>query len=153
MTRGLVRIIVLAAGAVLLAAASETALASAPVGPNQHFLGLVNGKHSGAVIYTVCPGPAGGSGPVSGGQKVSVQRVKTGGGDTGAGGHVIYAVIAQNAFVALKAYGSAQPMPTSIRVPCQGTGTVTFTTCPLPQPCGAGARSDRVPVTYENLAA
>ena len=136
-------------------AGTNVAVASSPIGPNQHFVGLVNGKHANAVIYTVCPGPAiGADGPPAGGQHVAVRRVSRGGGDTGAGAgaQVIYARITATTIVALKAYRSPQPIPTSARVPCQGSGTITFSTCPLPQPCGAGAKVDNVPVTFMSLA-
>jgi hypothetical protein len=133
--------------------ASEVAFASSPIGPNQHFLGLINGKHTNAVIYTVCPGPATGTGPPQGGQTVAVRRVSAGGGNTGAGAHVIYARITPTTIVSIKAYGQPVPIPTSARVPCQGSGTITFSTCPLPQPCGAGARVDNVPVKFIDIAA
>jgi hypothetical protein len=129
------------------------AFASSPIGPNQHFVGTINGKHTGAVIYTVCPGPATGEGPVAGGQTVAVQRVAAGGGDTGASARAIYSRVTPTTIITLKAYSRPKPIPTSARVPCQGTGTITFSTCPLPQPCGAGAVVDDVPVTFINLGA
>jgi hypothetical protein len=82
-----------------------------------------------------------------------VRRVTAGGGDTGAGGHSIFARITPTTIVSLKAYGLPAPIPTSARVPCQGTGTIPFSTCPLPQPCGAGAKVDDVPVTFIDIAA
>lgn len=129
------------------------AAASGRIGPNQHFIGLVNGKHAGAVIYVVCAGPAGGTGPVAGGQTVAVKRVRSGGGDTGAGGGVVYARITPSSIVEMRRYGQSESIPSSTQVPCQGTGVVTFSTCPLPQPCGAGAKVDSVPVEYVNLGA
>src|SRR6202043_3437188 len=75
------------------AVAGTAAAASSPIGPNQHFIGLINGKHKGAVIYTVCPGPATGYGPPKSGQTVAVSRVAAGGGDTGSTGHSISARI------------------------------------------------------------
>jgi hypothetical protein len=135
------------------ASATGSVLASSPIRPNQHFVGLVNGTHSGAVIYTVCPGPATGYGPPKGGQTVAARRVAAGGGDTGAGGRVIYARITPTTIVSLKAYGRNAPIPTSAKVPCQGKGIVTFSTCPLPQPCAGGARTDDVPVEFVDVAA
>jgi hypothetical protein len=134
-------------------AATAVAVASSPIGPNQHFVGIINGKHTNAVIYVVCPGPATGDGPVEGGQTVAVRRVAAGGGDTGAGAHAIYARITPTTIVSMNAYGRSAPIPGSARVPCQGKGTIPFGTCPLPQPCGAGARVDNVPVTFINLGA
>src|SRR6202043_3982908 len=110
--------------------------------PNQHFVGLVNGKHTGAVIYVVCPGPQNGDGPVAGDQTVAARRVAAGGGDTGASASVIYVRVTPTTVVTLKAYGHPKPIPTPARLPSQGTGDVVFSTCPLPQPCGAGAKVD-----------
>jgi hypothetical protein len=133
--------------------ATDVVAASAPIGPNQHFVGLVNGKHVDAVVYTICPGPGTGDGPPVSGQTVAVRRVASGGGDTGTGAHVIYARVTPTTIVELKAYRRAEPIPTSARVPCQGTGTITFSTCPLPQPCGAGSAVDNVSVRFINMGA
>jgi hypothetical protein len=133
-------------------AASAEALSS-PIQPNQHFIGLVNGKHADAVIYTICPGPASGDGRPAAGQSVAVRRTAAGGGDTGAGGSVIYARVTPTTILAMTRYGRPEPIPRSARVPCQGAGTIAFSSCPLPQPCGRGATIDNVRVTYIDLAA
>ena len=67
---------------------------TAAIGPNQHYLGYVNNKHVGAVIYVVCPGPAGGTrtGPPAGNQTVAVRKVLSGGGYTGSFAHEIWAL-------------------------------------------------------------
>jgi hypothetical protein len=146
---------IVVAGAALLTTTlgTEVAVAASPIGPNQHFVGLVNGKHTGAVIYTICPGPATSDyGPPAGDQTVAVRRVAAGGGNTGAGGRVIYARITPTTIVTMKAYDRPESIPTSARVPCQGKGTITFSTCPLPQPCGAGGKVDDVPVTFIDIA-
>ena len=59
--------------------------ASAPIKPNQHFFGLVNGSKNKPVVYTVCAGPMseGRTGPVAGGQTMSVARSAKGDGYTG----------------------------------------------------------------------
>jgi hypothetical protein len=143
----------------LVAAMSGAAVeaASTPVGPNQHFIGLVNAKHVGAVIYVACPGPVDGdgddTGPVVGDQTVAVRHVSSGGGDTGQGAKVIYARVTPTTIVSLNAYGDPQQIPASARVPCGGSGSVVFSSCPLPQPCGAGQQPDSVPVAYLNVAA
>jgi hypothetical protein len=51
-----------------LAVVSVPAGAQQPIGPNQHFSGLVNGTRTSAVVNTVCGGPAwaGRTGPVAG---------------------------------------------------------------------------------------
>lgn len=121
--------------------------------PNQHFIGLVNGQHAGAVIYTICPGPAGGNGRPAADQSVSVRLVTAGGGDTGASGGYIYARITPTTTVAMTRYGHPKPIPMSARVPCEGSGTIVFSSCPLPQPCGSGAAVDDVQVEYVDIAA
>jgi hypothetical protein len=139
----------------LLAGTVGTGVAHAPtpIGPNQHFVGLVDGRHTDAVIYTVCPGPATGYGPVAGGQTVGVKRVASGGGDTGSAAHAIYARVTPTTIVTLTAYAHPVRIPTSAQVPCQGTGIVTFSASPLPQSRAAGAEVDNVPVTYIDISA
>jgi hypothetical protein len=149
------RIAVLATVAALGTAIPAQA-ATPPIGPNQHFVGLVNGKHVGAVIYVVCPGPAGGdrTGPPAGNQTVKVLRVASGGGYTGPSAHQIWAEFNKDAIhvVGFTTYNTAKAIPTSLRLPCSGTGTVTFTTCFGTLPCAATAKDDVVPVTFENIA-
>ena len=71
--------------AMVLGGGVGSAAAQEPIGPNQHFLGLVNGSNDDPAVYVVCPGPvySGRTGPVAGGQTMSVARVKHGGGYTG----------------------------------------------------------------------
>lgn len=146
--------VMLAVSAMLVGTVATNAEAmSRPIQPNQHFIGLINGQHTGAVIYTICPGPEGGTGPPAAHQTVAVHRVRAGGGDTGAGGGVIYARVSPTVIIALTRYGQPEVIPMSARVPCNGSGAVSFSTCPLPQPCGAGAVVDNVPVTFIDIAA
>ena len=49
----------------------------------------------------------------------------------------------------LATYGTTQPVPTSITVPCEGTGVVRF----VPRPRSSTSTPDYVAVTYVNLAA
>jgi hypothetical protein len=142
--------------ALAVVAASGVASASA-IGPNQHFIGLVNGTHTDAVVYTVCPGPAGPGrlGAPAGNQSVQVKRVASGVGDTGSAGNVIYGYIPGSppAITSLNRYDTPGAIPTSAMVPCGGKGSVYFSSCALPQPCGAGAMIDKVEVKFENIAA
>jgi hypothetical protein len=126
-----------------------------PIKPNQHFIGLVNNKHVGAVIYVFCPGPPGGTGPPAGNQTVKVVRVSSGGGYTGSSAHEIWAEFNKDAVnvVGFTTYNTAKAVPTGLRLPCSGTGTVTFTTCFGTLPCTADAKDNVVPVTFENIAA
>ena len=139
-----------------LTPASVAGASGGPIGPNQHFIGVVNGKHSGAVVYTVCPGPAGPGrmGHPAGNQTVEVQRVSSGGGDTGSTGSVVYGYLPGSppGITQLNRYKTPGAIPTSAMVPCGGNGVVTFSSCPLPQPCGTGAKTDDVKVRFENIA-
>ena len=140
----------------ILAPSGLAAAAGPPVRPNQHFIGFVNGKSSNAVVYTVCAGPvsAGELGPPAGGQTVEVTHVRARGGDTGSTGSVIYSYIPGGppAITSMTHYGTPGSIPTSARVPCGGTGVDYFTSCALPQPCGVGAKTYVVKVTFEDIA-
>ena len=83
-------VLVLATIVVVIATVATPAAATTPIGPNQHYIGLVNAAHTGAVIYVVCPGPATGqTGPPAGGQTVAVRKMRSGGGYTGSFAHEI----------------------------------------------------------------
>jgi hypothetical protein len=133
--------------------AAATGLA---INPNEHYFGFVNGKHSQAFIHVVCRGPAGGShtGPPTPAQSVSVQHLRSDGADTGSVAHEIWAEFANDRVhvVGFTHYGPSKPIPTTLRLPCQGTGTVRFTTCFGTRPCGSGSRDDVVKVTFVNIA-
>jgi len=126
------------------------------IGPSEHYFGFVNGKHSQAFVTVVCPGPAGGSrtGPPTAHQSVSVQHLRSGGGDTGSIAHEIWAEFDNDRLhvVRFTNYGPAKPIPTALRLPCQGTGTVTFTTCFGTPSCAATSRDNIVKVTFVNIA-
>jgi hypothetical protein len=153
--RSMLRLLaIVAITAIVIGAAA--APAAAAIGPNQHYKGLVNGEHTGAVIYVVCPGPAiGQTGPPAGNQTVAVRRARSGGGYTGSFAHEIWAQFGSDQLhvVGFTHYNVAEPIPTELRLPCQGTGTVTFTTCFGTMPCAADATADTVTVTFENIAA
>ncbi len=150
------RTALLVVAVVALIPAGLAAATGKPIKPNQHFVGLVNGKSSGAIVYTVCPGPLGPGelGPPAGGQPVEVLRVHSGGGDTGSTGNVVYSYIPGGppAITTLHRYKTAGDIPTTGRVPCDGSGVDYFSSCPLPQPCGAGAMTYQVDVTFEDIA-
>jgi len=151
-------------GAVFAVVAMEVGLASpsgagptSAIGPNQHYLGYVNGKHSQAVIHVACPGPAGGhrTGPPVGRQTVNLKRVSSGGGYTGSLAHQrIWAQFGRDALhvVGFTSYNTPKAIPNGLRLPCDGTGTVTFTTCFGTLPCSSSAKDDTVRVTFENIA-
>jgi hypothetical protein len=150
------RVLLLAVAATMSLAIPASATGS-PIGPNQHYLGYVNNKHVGAVIYVICPGPAnppGRTGPPAGNQPVGAVRVMSGGGYTGSFAHTIWAEFQHDAVnvVRFTAYNTPKPIPTNLRLPCSGKGTVTFTTCFGTLPCAANAKDDVVPVTFLNIA-
>lgn len=146
--------------ALMLAAPVSVAAAGAPIKAGQHFIGLVNGRHKGAVVTTVCPGPSGPSrtGTVAGGQTMSIAHVARGHGYTGLFDSVFawfQPATGGSAPTQLhfKTYRTSKKIPASIMVPCGGTGTVVFSSCPYLAPCAAGWVTDDVRVTFEDVAA
>jgi len=133
----------------LLGASSSDALR---VHADQRFVGVVNGNHTGAVIYTVCPGPAtpGQTGHPAGGQYVAAILFQGGAGSTGPGATAIEVRFANTAAgaVELTRYGVARSIPTTLELPCSGTGSVSF----VGTPPTAASTPDTVKVTYENIA-
>jgi hypothetical protein len=134
----------------------SAATPSSRIGANQHYLGYVNGKHANAVIRVACPGPVGGNrtGPPEGKQTVTVKRVSSAGGYTGSFAHEVWAQFGKDALhvVGFTSYNTPMAIPTALRLPCSGTGTVTFTTCFGTLACASSAKADIVHVTVENIA-
>ncbi len=147
---------ILVVAVVALMPAGLAAASGNRIRPNQHFVGFVNGKSSNAVVYTVCAGPVGPGrlGPPAGGQSVEVVHVQHGGGDTGSTGNVVYSYIPGGpaAITTLHRYSTPGTIQTTARVPCDGTGVDYFSSCAIPQPCGAGAKTYQVDVTFEDIA-
>jgi hypothetical protein len=148
--------IVAAASALL--PTNGAASAQQEIGPDQHFIGLVNGSHDHPVVYTVCPGPARSArrGPVAGGQTLSVAEVAAGRGYTGPLTQV-YAWLAPvgrktPTTLTFTTYGVPQTIPPSVRVPCDGKGRAVFSPCPYLAPCVAGWSPDVVRVTFVDIA-
>jgi hypothetical protein len=133
--------------------------ATATIGPHQHFLGLVNGKSNKATVIVACPGPIsiGDTGhPVGGTIAVeSPSTVADNSGNTGSRGHeVVASFVTPTAAIPITTTGvtftryGSQPIPTSLSLPCSGSGDVVFT----PEPPSTSARNTTVSVTYENIA-
>lgn len=143
----------------ILFLSGNVATAQQQIGPNQHFIGLVNGSHSGPVVNTVCPGPGrlGRKGPVAGGQTMSVAEVRRGRGYTGPLTQIYSWFIPAGhktpTMLTFTTYRTPQPIPTSTRVPCDGHGKVEFSPCPYLAPCVAGWSPNVVRVTFVNIAA
>lgn len=150
-------LVIVAAMCLLTAAAAQ---AGEPIGPGQHFVGLVNGSRATPVVHTVCPGPVAPhrTGPVVSGQKLSVAHVRANGGYTGPFAKV-YAWFVPNAAVngplavAFTEYGTAMAIPAGVRVPCDGAGRVEFSSCPYLAPCAFGWVPNYVKVQFVNVAA
>jgi hypothetical protein len=159
----LVRIAVPAAFAVtatVAAAGSAAAQDPLPIGPNQYFNAQVNGKTANAAITVVCPGPvtSTSTGHPIAGQSVEVflvlPPVTPGLGYTGSAAHDIDAYFgplssAANPPVVLTGYFVKFAIPTTLNLPCGGTGAVSF----VPTPPSPTARNYVVSVTYLNIGA
>jgi len=147
-----------AAPAVAAAASTQQVQDPIPIGKNQYFTGLINGAPPGpAVIEVVCPGPAtpGETGPPAGNQTVEVEPATSTSstadiGYTGASTRIDASLNTTVAilFASFTSYYAPSYIPTGIRLPCSGTGTVVFT----PSPGGSGSRAAELTVEFENIA-
>jgi hypothetical protein len=94
---------------------------------------------------------------VESGQTFSVDEVALGGGFTGPLS-IVYAwfvptsTSAKPPSVKFSKYGVPKTIPSKVRVPCDGTGQVEFSSCPYLAPCVAGWVPNYVPVRFENIA-
>lgn len=152
---------VVALAAAMAPGASADAIVA--VGANQFFTGQVNGPASttgASVIKVFCPGPVTptSTGHPLSGQTVAVQLVlppvvsPNTLGFTGSAANQINVFFSPNssgaaAPVALNAYNVPGKIPTTLTLPCGGTGVVDF----VPAPGSATARAYHVPVVYENV--
>jgi hypothetical protein len=127
---------------------------SARVRPGQSFVGLVNGSDKSPKVSVVCPGPAGGArrGPPVSKQTLAIapSPALSGPGFTGSAAQRVVAVFAADPSVRvrLRAYHHPKPIPTRLRLPCEGTGVVRF----VPHPKSSSAHRDRVVVNFVNIA-
>lgn len=163
MTRSLRTLLPIAAAFATVALTGSAALADpvgdpAPIGVNTPFIGLVNGKTADAVIAVVCPFPLtpGELGSPLSGQYVEVEpEVVTPDGTfgfTGSAADSIDAVFspasALSEAVVLNDWFVQVQIPTTLKLPCSGSGVVSFD----PAPGSSTARSYTVTVTYGNVA-
>jgi hypothetical protein len=139
-------------------ACGGVASARTAIAPGQHFVGLVNKHTTNVVIVMACPTPdPNGTGHPLGGQTIAVEppsSTATTTGYTGTHGRSITAsfvlpVPTSTASAGLRFthYGS-QTLPTSLVLPCSGSGLVVFT----PEPTSKTAHSTSVTVTFGNVA-
>jgi hypothetical protein len=124
------------------------------IGPDQSFVGQVNGETSGASIIVDCPEglqPAE-TGPPASGQTIGVRSPSSSTaatGETGTRGRTIVAefvgsdAAAVSSTVSFSDYG-VEALPTRLKLPCLGSGTVVFS----PRPTSGSARSETMTVTF-----
>jgi hypothetical protein len=143
------KLVLAGAGALALSTGSAWA---AQVGPGQVFTGVVNGSTSNATVDVVCPGPVG---PNSVGRPFddTWQVVEgTGAGLTGSAATEIVATIGPASGTTgasiFTQYGVPQAFPSTLLLPCSGTGLAVF----RPQPTSPTARSSTVTVRFVNVA-
>ncbi len=157
--------LILVPGCLVLASAAPASAGAAThpkVGPHQYFDGLVNGSigvGTPATIKVVCPGPADKTGHPLAKQTVEVVEPKailSTSGYTGSNAHSISAFFgppppasATSGQVTFARYDVVKPIPTSLNLPCSGSGHVTFVPLPESPPT---SRSASVAVKYVNVA-
>ena len=152
----------LAAAAVIAAVMQAPPAQAGPVGPKQYFTGVINGKPGNVTtpitIRMACFGPIrpGQTGHPMAGQTLAVHQLfPPASGSLGYTGNdaeigVFFTVPPPAAArpgastPVFTRYDRPQPLPTSLTLPCAGTGTVYFTPIPVIPP----SRSATVPVRY-----
>jgi hypothetical protein len=138
-------------------AASPADVLPPPIGPHQTFAGQVNGVSTGAVIKVGCFGPVvpGETGHPVSGQTVAVheETVATSKDDGYTGESADHVAVefeslpTSSGAVLLRQYDVKAEIPTSLNLPCGGTGKVLF----VPGPTSGTARSATVAVTYVSI--
>jgi hypothetical protein len=158
------RVCTTVAAAVLIVAAVPSSLASASaprVGPDQGFGGMVNGRSGHAAPVTIrmaCFGPTtpGQLGHPMTGQSIKVVLRASGRPDAGFTSTNATSIgvffgpppptaTPGSGLVSLSRYGVAKAIPTSLLLPCAGSGQVTFVPLPMTPPT---SRTAVVPVAY-----
>jgi hypothetical protein len=145
--------------ALVIAATAAPAVADgvvdpAPIGPNTYFIGQVNNTTGPATIQMACFGPSvpGQTGHPLAGQTVKALPVtaptSSVDGYTGSAANSISvsftSPLLANLPIVLQKWAASAAIPTTLILPCGGTGTATFT----PVPTSATARPATVTVTY-----
>ncbi|HEY5835318.1 hypothetical protein [Streptomyces sp.] len=147
----------LGAGSFGLSGVTAAGASAAPVAPHQWFVGQVGGVSANATIKVGCFGPAtpGQTGHPIAGQYVSVApAVTVTSPEVGYTGEAADRVVVDfgsgtstGTAAVLKEYGVRAAIPTTIDLPCLGTGRVLF----IPVPTSTTARAAAVTVTYVNV--
>jgi hypothetical protein len=152
-----IRTLTIAAAAGVAAIAPAASAAAVAVGPQQYFTGSVNTHTDSAVIDVLCAGPASFGHPVANqtvGIRLLLPPTSATVGYTGLSATSIDAwlswpspsVIPSPVAVAKFAGYTTAPIPTTITVPCSGSGVMTF----VPNPDNGG-RPATVKVSFINL--
>lgn len=146
-------------------AASADSIPPSPVGPNEYFTAYVNPDRAfpGSVptIYVACPGAItpGETGHPMANQYLEAHRLfppvaSASVGFTGAAATQIDAIFSgeftalPNPPVVITDFDLLVPIPTTLNLPCGGSGTVSF----VPIPTSATARDYAVHVAYADIA-
>jgi hypothetical protein len=141
---------VVAVGAALVMATA--AQAATPIGPNQYFVGDVNGSSANATIQMGCFGPVtqGETGHPLAGQYVYVSQIfppvtTNNVGFTGAAKEISVSIAATTSsgtgavpVGVLTTYDTKLPIPITLTLPCYGNGTAVFAPIPA-SPTGRAA--------------
>src|SRR5260221_7625641 len=128
----------------------------AAIGPGQYFSAYITGPWGQAVIKTACFGPTtpGQTGHPMSGQTIEVELATPAGtagvGYTGSAATSIVATLgpssaASSLIATFTSYYTVKPIPTTLTVPCWGSGVVTFT----PLPGSSSALPATVNVTFQ----
>lgn len=141
---------------VALALVPGTAAAATPIGPNQIFIGEVNGSAAPVNFDVVCPGAAN-TGHAFGDTVgvVKLQDPIPGFGRTGnahsIAADLLYTIGTISVFEPVTTFTTytTNAVPDTVAAPCSGTGTMVFT----PVNGGSGATPSSVRVTFVNIGA
>jgi hypothetical protein len=145
----------MAVGGAAMAATPRQVHDPVPIGHNQYFSGYVNGHPPGAAVIKVACVVGATTGHPLGDQPVEVKPVAASSaaevGFTGSKGDKITAALSPTTTASIIAsftsYYVKKDIPTSISVPCSGTGTMLF----VPSPTSKTARTARLTVTFGNI--
>jgi hypothetical protein len=163
LSRGLIATLACGSTAALSMAVGGAALAApvrqvhdpVPIGNNQYFSGYVNGHPPGAAVIRVACAVGAKTGHPLGDQPVEVKPVAASSaaevGFTGSKGDKITASLAPataaTIIASFTSYYVNKDIPTSISVPCSGTGTMLF----VPSPTSKTAKTAKLTVTFGNV--
>jgi hypothetical protein len=135
-------------------AGADPVIDPAPIGPNQYFYGLVNDHAGQASVLMGCAGPSQTGHPLAG-QTVKVLPAPTPTtsdlGFTGSAAHALAVrfpgpTVTDNPVI-LRDYAVSAPIPTSLTLPCSGSGKVAF----VPEPTSPTAHTATVTVTFVSI--